>query len=295
MEMKQIITATVAVILICLVAIPLIDGLENNIQSQIQNTSERYSAAVSGLDKDLKYTINEDKKVLLNGEIVIGTNDGTSQTHQLVAICDEFVIARNTVNHEYFYLFDNTSTKLLKDITFLTDGTYSATQNNGSNVYTGSYTNLVYSCNDGDMGVFANPNTIGGGKTPDVWVNNDSEVWLLSTYYAQTPGNVYLTYKGTTAGMTELIKFVATPATVTYDSTPIIQDETPYSKKITFSNMMTVNDQEVSCWNVQIIAPLEYTGYTVNDKTVLTLVDLIPVLLIAALLVGIGYSIMRRD
>lgn len=295
MEMKQIITATVAVILICLVAIPLIDGLENNIQSQIQNTTERYSAAVNGLDEDLTYTTDENKNVLLNGEIIIGTKQETNQTHQLVAICDEFVLVRNTSNYEYFFIFDNTSTKVLKDITFLTDGTYSANQNNGSNVYTGTYTNLVYSCNDGNMGVFSNPNTISGTEAPNVWVNNDSEIWLLSTYYAQTPGNVYLTYKGTTAGMTELLKYTTTTATATYDSTPIIQDETPYSKKITFSNMMTVNDQEVSCWNVQIIAPLEYTGYTVNDKAVLTLVDLIPVLLIAALLVGIGYSIMRRD
>lgn len=295
MELKQIITATVALIMICLVAIPLIDSSEVNIQSEIQNTTERYSSTDSVLTESLTYTIDEDLNVVLNGEIIAGTHDGSVQSHQLLAMDDNIVFCRNSASTSFFFIYTTTTTYSLKSVTFNVDGTWSGVDNSTSATRTGEYSNLVYACNNGNLGIFAGTTLASSGQVPAFWANNDAELHMLVTYYDTNVKNVYLTYKGTMDSMALVQSYVGSSANASYDPTPEVIESTPYSKEIRFSNLITINDESKRVWNVQVVAPLEYTGYTNNDSIVISLIDIIPVLLIAALLISIGYTIMRRD
>lgn len=296
MEMKQIITATVAVMLICLVAIPLIDSSKVNIQSEIQNTTERYSAVTGALTEDLTYTIDENHNVLLNGEIIKGTYDDTNQVHQIICMADNLTIFRNNAPATVFIIFDTNQSvyKEGPEFTLKTDGTYTFTTSSSGDI-TGNYSGLVYACNNGTLGIFSDFRTLDDDPV-SVWINDESKMWLQVTYFDSTTKFIVATYSGTYDNLSTLVDYKQVPETTyTYDTTPIIVDSTPFSKEITYTPTITVNGEDQRCWNVQIIAPLTYTGYSENDSIVLSLIDIIPVLLIAALLIGIGYTIMRRD
>lgn len=283
MEMKQIITATVAVILICLVAVPLINDSTKEVYSITQNTTQKYYATSSGdLSEDLTITLESNSNYKINGEsydlslnnIVIITDTG-----------DIWVIYANNYN-----LYQKSSNYAQRSLgiggftTFYTDGTYKATTSAGVE-YTGTFGNVVYPSNDGDLGYFINSTA---------YANDASDVIFFSI--SGSNGAMFaIKYKATGEEVEKIVSPFASGAEVTLTDAAISYDSTDETIADNAINGLTYKVGDTSYTLRAFIAPLEYKTITENDSVILTILNLIPVMLVVALVLGIGYSIARRD
>ena len=283
MEMKQIITATVAVILICLVAVPLINDSTKEVYSITQNTTQKYYATSSGdLSEDLTITLESTNNYKINGEsydlslnnIVIITDTG-----------DMWVLYAN--NYNLYQKSDNYAQRSLGIggfTTFYTDGTYKATTSAGVE-YTGTFGNVVYPSNDGDLGYFINSTA---------YANDASDVIFFSI--SRSNGAMFaIKYKATGEEVEKIVSPFASGAGVTLTDAAISYDSTDETIADNAINGLTYKVGDTSYTLRAFIAPLEYKTITENDSVILTILNLIPVMLVVALVLGIGYSIARRD
>ena len=283
MEMKQIITATVAVILICLVAVPLIDDSTKEVYSVAQNTTQRYYATSSSdLSENLTITLETDNTYTINGKrydvapnnIVMITDTG-----------DMWVMYTNNYN-----LFQKSNNGIQRSLmvggstTFYTDGTYKATTNTGTE-YTGTFGNLIYPSIDGDLGYFINSTA---------YADDASDVIFFSI--AASNGAMFaIEYKATGEEVEKIVSPFASGAEVTLTDAAISYNSTDETIADNAINGLTYKVGDTSYTVKSFIAPLEYKTITENDSVILTILNLIPVMLIVALVLGIGYSIARRD
>ena len=283
MEMKQIITATVAVILICLVAVPLIDDSTKEVYSITQNTAQKYYATSSGdLSEDLAITLESVSNYKINGEsydlslnnIVIITDTG-----------DIWVIYAN--NYNLYQKSDNYAQRSLGiggSTTFYTDGTYKATTSAGVE-YTGTFSNVIYPSKDGDLGYFINSTA---------YANDASDVIFFSI--SSTNGATFaIKYKATGEEVEKIVSPFASGAEVTLTDAAISYNSTDETIADNAINGLTYKVGDTSYTLRAFIAPLEYKTISENDSVIITILNLIPVMLVVALVLGIGYSIARRD
>ena len=284
MEMKQIITATVAVILICLVAVPLIDDSTKEVYSITQNTAQKYYATSSGdLSEDLAITLESVSNYKINGEsydlslnnIVIITDTG-----------DIWVIYAN--NYNLYQKSDNYAQRSLGiggSTTFYTDGTYKATTSAGVE-YTGTFSNVIYPSNDGDLGYFINSTA---------YANDASDVIFFSIANASYGAMFAIKYKATGEEVEKIVSPFASGAEVTLTDAAISYNSTDETIADNAINGLTYKVGDTSYTLRAFIAPLEYKTISENDSVIITILNLIPVMLVVALVLGIGYSIARRD
>lgn len=283
MEMKQIITATVAVILICLVAVPLIDDSTKEVYSVAQNTTQKYYATSSGdLSEDLTITLESTNNYTINGEnyqflnnIVMITDTGD----MWIIYGDNYNLYQKNSNYAQRSLGIGGST------TFYTDGTYKATTSAGVE-YTGTFGNVIYPSIDGDLGYFLN-------KT--AYANDASDVIFFSISNASYGAMFAIKYKATGEEVEKIVSPFASGAEVTLSDAAISYDTTDETIADNAINGLTYKVGDTSYTLRAFIAPLEYKTITENDSVILTILNLIPVMLIVALVLGIGYSIARRD
>lgn len=282
MEMKQIITATFAVILICLVAVPLIDTSSEQVRSVEQNTSQRYYATSSdGLTEDLTIKLESENRYTINGEPF------TLNSITIIADTAMWVLYGN--NYNLYQTATSTTQKSLNiggSTTFYTDGTYKATSSTGTE-YTGTFSKLIYPSIDGNLGYF---------MSSTAYADNDAEIIFFSI--TNSNGAMFAEkYKASGEFVESIISPFSASGSVTLSSPSVVystneSDDTVADRKIK-ALTYTVGETEYTCY--AFIAPIDYTTISDNDSIVISLLDMIPVLLIAALLIGIGYSIMRRE
>lgn len=283
MEMKQIITATVAVILICLVAVPLIDDSTTEVKSYTNNTAQKYYATSSGdLTEDLTITLEANNRYTINGEsygltvasIAIITDTGDIW----VLYANNYNLYQKSNNHVSVSLSIGGST------TFYTDGTYKATSSTGTE-YTGTFNNVIYPSTDGDLGYFLNT-TAYADDTSDI---------IFFSISANNGALFAIDYKATGEEVEKIVSPFAGGAEVTLTNAAISYDSTDETIADNAINGLTYKVGETDYTINSFIAPLRYMTVTEKDNVIITILDLIPVMLIVALVLGIGYSIARRD
>lgn len=280
MEMKQIITATVAVILICLVAIPLIDNSTGTIHTTTQNTTQKYYATEAGeLTEDLTITLVSDNNYTINGESY------PAPLNSIIMVTDNDFWVLYGNNYNLYQGNTQRSLMIGGSTTFHTDGTYKATTSTGTE-YTGTFTNLIYPSINGNLGYFVN-------KT--AYADDDSDVIFFSI--SGSNGAIFAVKYKASGEFVENVHapFITGTGAQTMTDSAIVyntNDETIADRAI---KGLTYKIGDTQYTTTSFIAPLNYETITQNDATIITILDLIPVLLIAALIVGIGYSIARRE
>lgn len=283
MEMKQIITATVAVILICLVAIPLIDNSTGTVHTTVQNATQRYYATSSSdLSEDLTITLESNSNYTINGESYDST---VSNIAIITDTGDIWVLYAN--NYNLYQKIDNGAMRSLSiggSTTFYTDGTYKATTSTGTE-YTGTYGNVIYPSKEGDLGYFLNSTA---------YVDDASNIIFFSI--TANNGAIFaIEYKSTGEEVKKIVSPFASAAEVTLTDVAISYNSADKTIADNAINGLTYKIGDTQYNLRSFIAPLNYETITQNDATIISILDLIPVLLIAALIVGIGYSIARRE
>lgn len=296
MDMKQIITATVAVILVCLVAIPLIDQSSESVYTTDQNTTEYYIMSDKNTDITIQYT---NGKILLNDKDITDVLSITE--YRPVIITDSFIVA--TLNQDLYIFHDN-----------IRDEATTVTMSGGSANYTDitsstqrdlSYTLSYVWSESGSYGLFKTD----GESTQSFNVSTDNTYYVL-------PFNTYRVGYGACYGLyeykgAEMVKAIIPAAFSPTSPTDIPaaesvvfnigideakSDRLHYNISLNSTNTNTVlNNVTVPADSMLFLAPIEYEMISQNDSMIITILDLIPVLLVAAVLIGIGYSIMRRD
>lgn len=289
MEMKQIITATVAVILVCLVAVPIIDDASKTISTEMQNSTERYIVASSSSTGTHTIEITE-TAVLWDGEPqqqFLTDNPGRCGSTENIVIASLSTIGVNLTVWENGSTPTQYSLNTAGDNVTFNNGTAVITKN-GATVSTTTYNTLIMPSVDGDYGCFrGTPSFL---EESPIHVDHGKPIYGIGApYTSPTDNGMYLI--SVTDGNARTI------AGYNYDGSTIS------TKTYTIDFLMEEGDISDTFRSVKVdgaivfylFAPLTYHIITDQQGVTITLLELIPVLLVAAVIIGIGYSIMRRD
>lgn len=291
MDMKQIITATVAVILVCLVAVPIIDSSTETINTE-QNNSTAYFTMVPETAGTIEVSH-------LDGNTYKFGNSEYTITKTTQIITDTVVVRMDTTGS--FTLYDPVNGK---QTSFSTSNNLITFENGVCkyNTSTGQAMEAAYSVlyipdNNGNIGMY-----FGNGSLP-LYLDDGQDIFIISNPLNAVMFSAKMTKTGDLTYYYEPKVFDMQPnGTITdYNgnlNVAIDMSEAGDSPTGTwkFSKTAIVATPEgQSPMTLFYIAPITYHVITENDSIIISLLDLIPVLLIAALIVGIGYSIARRD
>lgn len=280
MEVKQIITAVVAIILVMLVAVPMIDSSQNSLLIEQNNTGQRYSA----IDTTDKVTISYESAgtgFLIDG-VAIGdiiTNDSTSV---LIIISSSLILrsgySSGSVNSAMLYSPDfSTENKQLAFPTnskiIFENGTWEVTIA-GESTATGSYDFLMIPSKTGTMGYF--------DKTPNIKVNSDSKMYIVNTI-----SGFNLTYGSIGSGFEQAFSYDSTGAATPIQISPVYTDNDDLTYTVTNVNGLS------NSWG-SLIAPLTYKVLPSDNSVTYKILGIIPVLLITSVIIAVAGSILIR-
>ena len=274
----------VAILIVTVVAIPIIEDSSKEVRSTVQNTAQKYYATSSGdLSEDLTITLESVSNYKINGEsydlslnnIVIITDTG-----------DIWVIYAN--NYNLYQKNDNYAQRSLGiggSTTFYTDGTYKATTSAGVE-YTGTFSNVIYPSNDGDLGYFINSTA---------YANDASDVIFFSITNASYGAMFAIKYKATGEEVEKIVSPFSNGAEVTLTNAAISYNSTDETIADNAINGLTYKVGDTSYTLRAFIAPLEYKTITNNDSAVISIINIIPIVLIVSMLVSIVGMIFVRS
>lgn len=280
MELKQIITATVALIMICLVAIPLVDAA-SDITKNADNTQmvDRY-IQYSGETLDLEKTETE---VLMNGVVL---------TENRWLYSDDFVIYLR-VSPVLMAIFDYENKIRVDDVSGSPTITSAHIENwtLSYGEYEAKFDALYYQSIDNNTGTYGRINASSTAfnldKTSEIFMYyNGADAPKISFY--GTYDDMKLGYSANVAG-----SVITTVDTITVqDNLKIVSAPLAGTEKTVTINSMNYyyNDSNVPASIV--IAP--YTYQTPTDSPVKTIIQLVPVLLIIALVLGVAANLYVR-
>lgn len=263
-----VLSILVAVIVVATVAIPVIEDSSKDIHSTVQNTTQKYYATSSGdLSEDLTITLESTNSYTINGEsydlninsIVMITDTG-----------DMWVIYGNNYN-----LYQKNSSYIQRSLgiggstTFYTDGTYKATTSAGVE-YTGTFGNVIYPSNDGDLGYFLNSTA---------YADDASDIIFFSI--SGSNGAMFaIEYKATGEEVEKIVSPFASGAEVTLSDAAISYNSTDETIADNAINGLTYKVGDTSYTVSSFIAPLEYKTITENDSAMISILQIVPLLLL---------------
>lgn len=289
MDIKQIITATVAVILICLVAIPLIQTSSEGIYSTENNTTERFMMA-SDSSEVVTLGFSTSNGYSVNGVTVPQPSVSTWNVKAFWP--GGFAKYNGTGFMEINGNGEATRfniTKIVYDPAASTL-TYTTTT---EDVVVNDVPYMYYMADNGDYGLFVSNNPVSINKDTDYFIfvenTNLNGVGGFRSGYVYNNDSLVETIIDPKLAVTDR-NFQDT--TITFNLN--IEDVDRYHFTINGVTDLTVGGSVIST-PITIVAPIEYKYTTDNESIIISLLDLIPILLIAAVLIGIGYSLMRRD
>lgn len=290
MDIKQIITATVAVILICLVAIPLIQTSSEGIYSTTNNTTEMFlmTSAKDTESVTLEFATGSYK---VNGEEVPTVGN---TTYRIKAFWPGGMLKAPSTAVIQFNEDGNSSVKNVTKLVYDPEKrTITYTVASGDTVIE-NVPYIYYMSNNGDYGLFRTLEVCNISKNTDYFVFCDDT--FRSGFGSYKSGYIYK--NGEVVDTILDPKFAPnqndyTAATISFDLNIVDVDSQHFT--VGPQTTVSVNDTTLDNTFISVIAPIEYKYVSDNDSIVITILDLIPILLIAAVLIGIGYSLMRRD
>lgn len=275
MEMKQIIAATVAVILITLVAIPIIDSMPTTSYGYAEN--EQFSTRLA---YETNPTVEIEVLDVSTRSLKIDSTTITYNDSFAIMSADFGIGASTSPSTLFFFSKEPRVTMATGDKISVTNGAWTYTPTSGS-TQSGQIDWILYPNENGDWARYNNTN---------VKVSADTTIYVTGTIAGIAAGMA----GGTVGGeFTQLfINPIGSTITVILNKTPI---EGGLSYNVDATNgVEMVNGSNTGTTNGVIFAPIKYK--TENTDIVTTLVDIIPIILIVAVLLGIATSITsRRD
>lgn len=289
MDMKQIITATVAVILICLVAIPLIQTSSEGIYSTENNTTERFMMA-SDSSEVVTLGFSTSNGYSVNGVTVPQPSVSTWNVKAFWP--GGFAKYNGTGFMEINGNGETTRFNITKIVYDPAASTLTYTTST-EDVVVNDVPYMYYMADNGDYGLFVSNNPVSINKDTDYFIfvenTNLNGVGGFRSGYVYNNDSLVETIIDPKLAVTDR-NFQDT--TITFNLN--IEDVDRYHFTINGVTDLTVGGSVIST-PITIVAPIEYKYTTDNESIIISLLDLIPILLIAAVLIGIGYSLMRRD
>lgn len=289
MDIKQIITATVAVILICLVAIPLIQTSSEGIYSTENNTTERFMMA-SDSSEVVTLGFSTSNGYSVNGVTVPQPSVSTWNVKAFWP--GGFAKYNGTGFMEINGNGETTRFNITKIVYDPAASTLTYTTST-EDVVVNDVPYMYYMADNGDYGLFVSNNPVSINKDTDYFIfvenTNLNGVGGFRSGYVYNNDSLVETIIDPKLAVTDR-NFQDT--TITFNLN--IEDVDRYHFTINGVTDLTVGSSVIST-PITIVAPIEYKYTTDNESIIISLLDLIPILLIAAVLIGIGYSLMRRD
>lgn len=271
MEIKQIIAATVAVIMICLIAIPLIEGT-TDFTENAQNTT--------GMTGNYKKYNNEIIDIAKDGNDNV-TMNGENVSTNIWFYSDKFVMA---VGNTFITIFDFENNKRVVTANSYHFENNTLTYDSG----TVNFEIMIYTNSGGEYGViYAYQTPVNIDKTSEMMVVYNNDAAPKACFYG-TYDNLQKGYAG-----------VVNPDSITPDESITIQDNlkivsTPLSgteKTVTINSLEYLYNSE-NITNTMTFVP--YTYQAPSEPVIKTLINLIPVLLIVAVVIGIAAQFVRK-
>lgn len=276
MEIKQIIAAIVAVILITLVAIPIIDSMPA--------TSYEYSENEQITDR-LAYETNPTVEIeVLDASTNSLKIDSTTITYNraFTIMSADFTLDVAVSTNAISFLTGQSKTNLATgDKISVTNGAWTFTPTSGS-TQSGQIDWIFYPDNNGDWATFYNINAK---------VSADTTI-----YVAGSAAGVTGVAEGTVNGkFTQLFSYPSgSTMTVELNNVPIDGGLSYNADATGVITMVNGSNSSTGTGNGFLFAPIKYKIESADIVT--TLVDIIPIILIVAVLLGIATTITsRRD
>lgn len=296
MKLQGIITATIAVIMIMLIAVPLIDDASSTVRTGENNTTQKFLVSDAEASVDIRpnssgiYTVNGVEypqaymyMYMATDNMVCYYGNVTTTAQQVMILCPSGIY---TVHH-----------------VIVEDGVWKAYSSSDELVHSEAVVGKIYcTSNQGDYGYF------NVSSSAPLYINKDSILMGVSMTITATAGD-NTTIKATAycRGTYDNMQVVACQNNETsmpidpsmVSITPIVATEQENdSLKIT-SNLITATinidgKSYVGERSLLLFAPIEYKTISDNDSIIITLLQLVPVLLIVALVLGIGYEIAYK-
>lgn len=297
MDIKQIITATVAVILICLVAIPLVDASSETVKTSMNNVAEKYMMSESTTGEITIEATETAGTFIINGESKTFTPGEYGDGFWCILTNNLFVRLYSTASWVLFDGLPVSTTNLgtTGKVEINNEG-WTVTIPSGSSgagTYTGTYDWICYPNEKGNYGLYR--------FSGNMYVDNDSTVFAIKESASFT-NSVMTTpaviWSGSIdGGDNTKIAWNRSGSQITdvSSSTDVYIKYAEKGEVSTKISGVTVEYGDNSTSISTVIVPIEYHVITENDSTIRTILQLVPVMLIVSLVLGIGYTIARRD
>ena len=302
--LSLLIGATVAIIVVAAVLVPIIDDAESKTVSVNQNEEARYSASMgTDLAGDLVYTF-VDEKPALNGEIL---HFEVYESRNIVCVSDAFRLTQGAPLSGYSFWNDDGFTQI-SELKVNADLTYEYTTTAGTVVTVDSAVgHLFYADDAGTLGVFSE-----GGTTDEFWLDHNEKAYVAIQATLKADGRPNVNSRGlwsadsTTIGEswtpthTQIASggvYVDHPVDFKARALTIIEGDLANGYKFNGCDVSaTIDGIEYSLtqWDTLIFAPLEYHYRTASDNSIVGLLGAIPVLVIVGIMGYVARTALKE-
>jgi len=295
--LSLLIGATVAIIVVAAVLVPIIDDAQSKTVSVNQNSNARYSVSIgTELAGDLVYTYVDDKPAL-NGDVLYFENYAM---RNIICSSDAFRLTQAPSLLAYrLWLYDGTNVEI-SELRVNADLTYEYTTTADTVVTVDSAIgHLFYADDAGTLGAFWEA---GGDWSDEFWLDHNKAVYISPRNIFSADGQPSVVLSGlwsadsTTIGgswtpiFTKILSegvFVDQP--VDFKAHELTVKEGDLANQYRFRGYdasVTINGFEYSMTQTDpvVFAPLEYHYRTASDNSIVGLLGAIPVLVIVGIM-----------
>lgn len=279
----KVVALAVFVLITATVLIPVIDDVENNITTNMQNTSMLYSA----IDDTSSYTMEfSDGTLTVNGVSV-----PYESTQATLMISDKFVIMSGSASS--FYNYDTGKRAAYSSISVSISGSTASVSINGGDATSVSFDWAYGVSNSGDYGVFkpteSNPLYVTHGGTIfaayPASTSAATGIYEVTTGVINTDDPIYSLHY-TSSGNLAAAENVALSSGYDSDKSDSVTDVYTGVPTASFTES---GSSTVESLTGNYIAPLKYIGHSTNDESMISLFGIIPILVIvAAIIMAVG-------
>jgi len=300
--MSLLIGATVAIIVVAAVLVPIINDAEFETKSVGQNVNARYRANIgTELAGDLEYTYVDDKPAL-NGD-ALHFNEYVARN--IICVSDTFQLTQDESLSAYTLKHDEESVKVTR-FKINVDMTYEYTTTVGATITVDSAVgHLFYADDAGTLGAYWE-----GSGSDEFWLDHNETAYVSMLYNLLAEGQPSVTFRGLWSADSTTIGEYWTPIYTQINSGGVYVDQ-PIDFKVRqltvvegdlanaykfngYDATATINGIEYSQtrWDPIVFAPLEYHYRTASDYSILGLLGAIPVLVIAGIIVYVARTVV---
>jgi len=301
-----LIGATVSIIVVAAVLVPIIDDTESKTVSVDQNVNARYSVNMGAeLAGDLVYTYVDDKPAL-NGEAL---HFDEYVARNIICVSDAFRLTQDESLSEYRYAKQGGDVNV-SQFKINADLTYEYTTTAGTTVTVDSpIRHLFYADDAGTLGAFWE----GNGEYDEFWLDHNESVYATALYFLRADGQPNVDFRGLWSADSTTIGGSWTPIYTQIKSGGVLVDHpidfkihatlTAYEGEV--ANKYSFNGYDASAtidgieysetlYNLIVFAPLEYHYRTASENSIVGLLGAIPVLVIVGIMGYVARTALKE-